>query len=92
MDGREILRRINGQRPASLRCVLVVSGDVTDSRHHEILGLGADALVAKPVTIDALVALMGELCAAPEAGLELKNSLSARGHVDGPAEDDLQQS
>ena len=55
MDGREVLRFIQANRPESLRLVLVVSGDNSQVRTTEVTSLGADELVAKPVDFDALV-------------------------------------
>jgi signal transduction histidine kinase/ActR/RegA family two-component response regulator/Skp family chaperone for outer membrane proteins len=55
MDGREVLKHLAANRTANLRCLLAVSGDVTDARRHEIEGLGADGLVAKPLQIEVLI-------------------------------------
>ena len=63
MDGTEVLRRVRERRPESLRCVLVVSGDVTEARKADVKQLGADGLLAKPLDI-------GELIGAIRAALE----------------------
>jgi signal transduction histidine kinase/CheY-like chemotaxis protein len=55
MDGREILKQLIDNRPAALRCLLAVTGDLTEARRHEIKLLGADALVPKPIQMEALV-------------------------------------
>jgi signal transduction histidine kinase/ActR/RegA family two-component response regulator/TolA-binding protein len=55
MDGREVLQHLAQNRPANLRCLLAVSGDVTESRRREVESLGADGLVPKPLQIDLLV-------------------------------------
>ena len=55
MDGREVLRRLARNRPAALRCLLAVSGDVTEERLLEIQRLGADGLAPKPLQIGHLV-------------------------------------
>lgn len=55
MDGREVLRHLLDSRPTNLKCVLAVSGDVTENRMKEIDLLGADGLVAKPIQMDQLV-------------------------------------
>jgi signal transduction histidine kinase/ActR/RegA family two-component response regulator len=55
MDGREILRHLQGQRPTRLKCVLAVSGDVSETRRQELDSLGATALIPKPVEMDQLV-------------------------------------
>jgi signal transduction histidine kinase/response regulator RpfG family c-di-GMP phosphodiesterase len=58
MDGREVLRQLQSHRPAQLRCVLVVSGDVTHERRQEALALGADGIVSKPIEIGPLAELI----------------------------------
>jgi signal transduction histidine kinase/ActR/RegA family two-component response regulator len=54
-DGTDILKHLRSQRPASLRCVLAVSGDVRDARLTEVKDLGADDLLAKPLDIHRLL-------------------------------------
>jgi len=67
MDGREILRRVNANRPARLKCVLAVSGDVTEARTNEVASLGADGLVAKPIQMDQLIQrIVQQLCRASD--------------------------
>ena len=61
MDGREVLRRLAENRPANLRCLLAVSGDVSEERRREVAALGADGLMAKPLEIGALVDRVCEL-------------------------------
>jgi signal transduction histidine kinase/response regulator RpfG family c-di-GMP phosphodiesterase len=65
MDGREVLRRLAKDRPANLRCVLAVSGDVTEERRREVESLGADGLAAKPLQIGELVERVCTILAAP---------------------------
>lgn len=55
MDGADVLRQVHLDRPASLRCVLAVSGDVRDDRVSEVRRLGADGLVAKPLNMEDLL-------------------------------------
>ena len=55
IDGSEILRRLQADRPASLKCMLAVSGDVSAGRVREVQSLGAHALIPKPVDLDVLV-------------------------------------
>ncbi|HEX8523985.1 MAG TPA: ATP-binding protein [Tepidisphaeraceae bacterium] len=55
IDGSEILRKLRTQRPASLKCMLAVSGDVSPARIDEVKALGAQDLIPKPVDIDHLV-------------------------------------
>ena len=61
MDGREVLKELQAQPSKSLRCVLAVSGDVTEKRLQEVKALGADDLVPKPVNVGTLVARIREL-------------------------------
>lgn len=61
MDGREVLRVIQNERPAGLRRVLVLTGDLTEERHDEVKQLGADALVAKPVDVARLLTTLAAL-------------------------------
>ncbi|HYO24132.1 MAG TPA: ATP-binding protein [Lacipirellulaceae bacterium] len=73
MDGREVLRHLSLHRPANLRCLLAVSGDVSDARRREVESLGADGLVAKPLQIGDLVEricteLQASAASAPSAG------------------------
>jgi len=55
MDGREILRQLQGSRPDRLKCILAVSGDVSEARRQELQVLGASDLIPKPVEMDHLV-------------------------------------
>ncbi len=55
IDGAEVLRALENYRPASLKVILVVSGDVTGSRVEQVKALGAQALIAKPVDIESLI-------------------------------------
>jgi CheY-like chemotaxis protein len=60
LDGREVLRAIQADRPARLKCVLVLTGDLTAERLDEIKDLGADGLIPKPVDIRKIVAALRE--------------------------------
>jgi len=55
MDGREILRQLQSGRPDRLKCILAVSGDVSEARRRELQILGASDLIPKPVEMDHLV-------------------------------------
>jgi signal transduction histidine kinase/ActR/RegA family two-component response regulator len=55
MDGADILRKLQTHCPASLKCMLAISGDVTQARADQVQSLGATALIPKPVDIDHLV-------------------------------------
>jgi CheY-like chemotaxis protein len=54
-DGREILRMLQDHRPASLRGILVLTGDLTEARVTEIRSLGADGLIGKPIDLPKLL-------------------------------------
>jgi signal transduction histidine kinase/CheY-like chemotaxis protein len=62
LDGADILRHVRDHAPASLRCVLALSGDVRPSRIEEVRALGAADLIPKPVTIDRLVDALNTHC------------------------------
>lgn len=51
MDGSEILQKLQLARPASLRRVLVITGDVRHERVEQVKLLGADGLIAKPLSL-----------------------------------------
>jgi len=59
-DGTSILKHLRQHRPASLECILAISGDVRDARATEVKDLGADDLLAKPINIQKLLAAIGE--------------------------------
>ena len=54
MDGSEILQRLQIARPPSLERVLVVTGDVRHERVEQVMLLGADRLIAKPLSLAKL--------------------------------------
>lgn len=58
MDGREVLKALQAHRPAGLKGVLVLTGDLTRERLEEVKRLGADALIGKPIAIQQLVATL----------------------------------
>ena len=58
LDGREVLKALQAHRPAGLRGVLVLTGDLTSERLEEVKRLGADALLGKPIDLDQLVATL----------------------------------
>lgn len=55
IDGAEVLRSLQIERPEDLKCVLVVSGDTRPERIAEVRQLGADDLIPKPVSIERIV-------------------------------------
>jgi signal transduction histidine kinase/ActR/RegA family two-component response regulator len=67
MDGREILQHLREHRPQRLKCILAVSGDVSEARRQELEMLGASGLVPKPVQIDHLVRRIVESMADSQA-------------------------
>jgi CheY-like chemotaxis protein len=58
VDGTDILRFLSTRRPASLKCILAVSGDVRDARIAEVKSLGADDLIPKPLDIGQLLSAL----------------------------------
>jgi signal transduction histidine kinase/ActR/RegA family two-component response regulator len=58
LDGRELLKTLQAQRPARLKAVFVLTGDLTPERLAEIQHLGADALIEKPIDVDKLVSTL----------------------------------
>lgn len=61
MDGREVLRHLQKQSAKALRCVLAVTGDASPARREEVMALGADELIPKPVSVDRLTATIRRL-------------------------------
>jgi signal transduction histidine kinase/ActR/RegA family two-component response regulator len=55
LDGREVLRSVRDRRPAGLRAVLVLTGDLTPERLDEVRRLGADVLLGKPIDVNRLI-------------------------------------
>jgi DNA-binding response OmpR family regulator len=49
------LRQLQTGRPDRLKCILAVSGDVSEARRQELRVLGASDLIPKPVEMDHLV-------------------------------------
>jgi CheY-like chemotaxis protein len=58
MDGEAILQRLQDKRPRSLHTILVLTGNVVTERLPEILRLGIDSVIHKPIEIEALVELL----------------------------------
>jgi DNA-binding NarL/FixJ family response regulator len=57
------LRRLQEQgRPGKLRAVLVLTGDVTTERMEEVIRLGADGLLHKPIDPKAVITFLREKC------------------------------
>lgn len=53
--GHDVLTSIQTRRPPELKTVLVLTGDVADDRTTEIITLGADALIPKPVKLQTVL-------------------------------------
>ena len=51
MDGSEILQKLQIARPLSLKRILVITGDARYERVEQAKMLGADTLIAKPVSL-----------------------------------------
>ncbi len=65
MDGSDVLRLLQESRPSGLRQVLVVTGDASEGRRREVMALGADDVINKPVDAEALVARLAQLVHEP---------------------------
>jgi signal transduction histidine kinase/ActR/RegA family two-component response regulator len=66
-DGVDVLKRLQSNRPASLRWVLVVSADVRPERANEIIQLGAHAMIPKPISIQKIFEALNEHPGYPQA-------------------------
>ena len=55
MDGADVLKQVQADRPRELRAILVISGDVREARAEEVRRLGACELVPKPVSAPHLL-------------------------------------
>ncbi len=54
MDGSEILQKLRIARPPTLERVLVITGDARHERVEQVMLLGADRLIAKPISLAKL--------------------------------------
>jgi CheY-like chemotaxis protein len=61
VDGREVLRRVRDCRPAGLRALIVMTGDLTPERLDEVRRLGADVMLGKPIDLDKLIGVLKQL-------------------------------
>jgi signal transduction histidine kinase/CheY-like chemotaxis protein len=55
-SGHDVLAAVRDRRPAGLKTILVLTGDVSDERAAEMRDLGADALIPKPVNLESVLA------------------------------------
>lgn len=65
IHGTEVLRRLQISRPDELRHIFAVSGDVRAERIAEVIHLGADDLIPKPLGIEILLAALSATCTRP---------------------------
>jgi CheY-like chemotaxis protein/nitrogen-specific signal transduction histidine kinase len=61
VDGREVLRRVRDCRPAGLRALIVMTGDLTPERLDEVRRLGADVMLGKPIDVGKLIGVLKQL-------------------------------
>ncbi|MEX1048151.1 MAG: ATP-binding protein, partial [Akkermansiaceae bacterium] len=59
-DGTEILKRLQADRPPSLNWIFAVSADVRPERLEQVVRLGADTLIPKPVNIEMIRQALNE--------------------------------
>jgi CheY-like chemotaxis protein len=69
VDGREVLRALQAQRPARLQAILVLTGDLTNDRLEEAKRLGADGLIGKPIDFAKLIGALAAVCRKPDLNL-----------------------
>jgi CheY-like chemotaxis protein len=58
IDGSEVLNALRHSRPPGLRRILVLSGDARPERIEEVIQLGADDMLPKPLRIESLIAAL----------------------------------
>ena len=66
IDGAEVLKRLRAEDRASKMKVVILTGDLLPDRDRAVRDLGADDLLAKPVDLPALLALVHRLVAEGE--------------------------
>ncbi len=66
IDGRQILERLQKDRPAELRHILVLTGDLVSEHEDDLKAMGVDAVCPKPVDIPCLLSTLAA------AGMNLK--------------------
>ena len=57
-DGKQVLAELRKERPAKLRLILVLTGDLVSSHEDELKEMGVDAVCPKPVDIPCLLAIL----------------------------------
>ena len=66
IDGRQILERLQKDRPQELRNILVLTGDLVSDHEDDLKAMGVDAVCPKPVDIPCLLSTLAA------AGMNLK--------------------
>jgi len=66
IDGKQVLAELRKNRPAKLRLILVLTGDLVSSHEDELKAMGVDAVCPKPVDIPCLLAILAA------AGMDLR--------------------
>jgi signal transduction histidine kinase len=66
IDGSEVLKALGGRRPAGLKAVIVMTGDLTGPRLEQVRQLGADAVIGKPVDVFKLIEMLRPFQRPPE--------------------------
>jgi signal transduction histidine kinase/CheY-like chemotaxis protein len=58
IDGRQVLEKLKKDRPAELRHILVLTGDLVSSHEDELKAMGVDAVCPKPVDVPCLLSIL----------------------------------
>jgi PAS domain S-box-containing protein len=58
IDGRQVLEQLKKNRPAELRHILVLTGDLVSSHEDELKAMGVDAVCPKPVDVPVLLSIL----------------------------------
>ena len=58
IDGKQVLAELRKDRPAELRHILVLTGDLVSSHEDELKMMGVDAVCPKPVDIPCLLSIL----------------------------------
>ncbi len=66
IDGRQVLERLQKDRPPELRHILVLTGDLVSGHEDDLKAMGVDAVCPKPVDIPCLLSTLAA------AGMNLK--------------------
>ena len=58
IDGKQVLAELRRERPADLRHIFVLTGDLVSSHEDELKAMGVDAVCPKPVDIPCVLSLL----------------------------------